>query len=224
MVFKRRGHEFEAINFLGFNNLQLLKLQLPLGRSYFHLNCISAVHIIFILWSFLSRVKWTRQTLRQCIGLHSSVGRALQRQRRGHGFESRWSHSHQNLIFKGVYQYPEFILIVYVNTKTLFADHYQLRESNQNKRAALRCTVRSSGIIFSEDEEQHDRFFLPAAIWKKKPAHWHFYVRWRWTRLIPIVGFSQVVKNSWSLSGIYTVRCKISTSLLRENAAQLIFL
>ena len=112
MIFKRRGHEFETINFWGFNNLQLLKLQLPLGRSYFHLNCISAVHIIFILCSFLSRVKWTQQTLRQCIGLHSSVGRALKRQRRGHGFESRWSHSHQNLILKGIYQYPEFTFIV----------------------------------------------------------------------------------------------------------------
>ena len=112
MIFKRRGHEFETINFGGSNNLQLLKLQLPLGRSYFHLNCISAVHIIFILCSFLSRVKWTRQTLWQCIGLHSSVGRALQRQRRGHGFESRWSHSHQNLILKGIYQYPEFTFIV----------------------------------------------------------------------------------------------------------------
>ena len=112
MIFKRRGHELETINFGGFNNLQLLKLQLPLGRSYFHLNCISAVHIIFILCSFLSRVKWTQQTLRQCIGLHSSVGRALKRQRRGHGFESRWSHSHQNLILKGIYQYPEFTFIV----------------------------------------------------------------------------------------------------------------
>ena len=112
MIFKRRGHELETINFGGFNNLQLLKLQLPLGRSYFHLSYISAVHIIFILCSFLSRVKWTQQTLLQCIGLHSSVGRAPQRQRRGHGFESRWSHSNQNLIVKGVYQYPEFILIV----------------------------------------------------------------------------------------------------------------
>ena len=111
MIFKRRDHEFETINFGGFNNLQLLKLQLLLGRLYFHLNYISAVHIIFILCSFLSRVKWTQQTLWQCIGLHSSVGRALQRRRRGHGFESRWSHSHQNLILKGVYQYPEFILI-----------------------------------------------------------------------------------------------------------------
>ena len=27
----------------------------------------------------------------QCMGLHSSVGKALQRLRRGHGFESRWS-------------------------------------------------------------------------------------------------------------------------------------
>ena len=27
----------------------------------------------------------------QCMGLHSSAGRALQRERRGHGFESRWS-------------------------------------------------------------------------------------------------------------------------------------
>ena len=65
-------------------------------------------------------------------------------------------------------------------------------------------------------------FYQP--LFGKKPAHWHFYVRWRWTLFIPIVGFSQVVKKSWSLSGIYTVRCKISTSLLRENAAQLIFL
>ena len=111
-----------------------------------------------------------------------------------------------------------------VNTKTLFADHYQLRESTQNKRATLVCTVRSSGIIFSADEEQHDKLFLPAAIWKKNKAHWHFYFRWRWTRLIPTVGFSQVVEKSWSISGIYTVRYKISTNLLRENAAQLIFL
>ena len=53
----------------------------------------------------------------------------------------------------------------------------------------------SSGIIFSADEEQHDKLFLPAAIWKK-PAPWHFYFRWRRTRLIPIVGFSQAVEKS----------------------------
>ena len=53
----------------------------------------------------------------------------------------------------------------------------------------------SSGIIFSADEEQHDKLFLPAAIWKK-PAPGHFYFRWRWTRLIPIVGFSQAVEKS----------------------------
>ena len=222
MIFKRRGHEFETINFWGFNNLQLLKLQLPLGRSYFHLNCISAVHIIFILWSFLSRVKWTRQTLRQCIGLHSSVGRALQRQRRGHGFESRWSHSNKNLILKGVYQYPEFILIVST------PKHFSLTIISWEK--AIRIKERLLDVQSDHQESFSARMkssmigSLPAAIWKKKPAHWHFYVRWRWTRLIPIVGFRQVVEKSWSLSGIYTVRCKISTSLLRENAAQLIFL
>ena len=27
----------------------------------------------------------------QCMGLHSSAGRAVQRERRGHGYESRWS-------------------------------------------------------------------------------------------------------------------------------------
>ena len=222
MIFKRRGHEFETINFGGSNNLQLLKLQLPLGRSYFHLNCISAVHIIFILWSFLSRVKWTRQTLRQCIGLHSSVGRALQRQRRGHGFESRWSHSNKNLILKGVYQYPEFILIVST------PKHFSLTIISWEK--AIRIKERLLDVQSDHQESFSARMkssmigSLSAAIWKKKPAHWHFYVRWRWTRLIPIVGFRQVVEKSWSLSGIYTVRCKISTSLLRENAAQLIFL
>ena len=34
----------------------------------------------------------------QCMGLHSSVGRALQRERRGHRFESRWSPD--NLLFR----------------------------------------------------------------------------------------------------------------------------
>ena len=63
MIFKRRDHEFETINFWGFNNLQLLKLQLPLGRLYFHLNYISTVHIIFILCSFLSRVKFSGNVL-----------------------------------------------------------------------------------------------------------------------------------------------------------------
>ena len=222
MIFKRRGHEFETINFWGFNNLQLLKLQLPLGRSYFHLNYISAVHIIFILCSFLSRVKWTQQTLRQCIGLHSSDGRALQLQRRGHGFESRWSHSHQNLILKGVYQYPEFILIVST------PKHFSLTIISWEK--AIRIKERLLDVQSDRQESFSARmkssmigsFYQP--LFGKKPAHWHFYVRWRWTRLIPIVGFSQVVEKSWSLSGIYTVRCKISTSLLRENAAQLIFL
>ena len=43
--------------------------------------------------SFLSRVKMnsTNPACSQFMGLHSSVGRALQRWRRGHGFESRRS-------------------------------------------------------------------------------------------------------------------------------------
>ena len=48
--------------------------------------------------SFLSRVdELNKLVCLQCMGLHSSAGRALQRKRRGHGFESvsfRHSHDH----------------------------------------------------------------------------------------------------------------------------------
>ena len=37
----------------------------------------------------------------QCMGRHSSAGRALQRERRGHGFESRWS---SEKLFSGVFR------------------------------------------------------------------------------------------------------------------------
>ena len=51
------------------------------------------VHIISLCVSFLSQVdklnKLNKLASCQCVGLHSSAGRALQRERRGHGFESR---------------------------------------------------------------------------------------------------------------------------------------
>ena len=57
-----------------------------------------AVHIISFSVSFLSRVdELNKLASLQCMGLHSSAGRALQRYRRGHGFESRWSP--ENLFF-----------------------------------------------------------------------------------------------------------------------------
>ena len=60
--------------------------------SHTHFICIPAVHIISFCVSFLSRVdELNKLAGLQGMGLHSSAGRALQRQRRGHGFESRWS-------------------------------------------------------------------------------------------------------------------------------------
>ena len=54
--------------------------------------CIPAVHIISFGFSFLSRVdELNKLACLQCMGLHRSAGRALQRERRGPGFESRWS-------------------------------------------------------------------------------------------------------------------------------------
>ena len=60
--------------------------------SHTHFICIPAVHIISFSVPFLSRVdELNKLASLQCIGLHSSAGKALQRERRGHGFESRWS-------------------------------------------------------------------------------------------------------------------------------------
>ena len=43
-------------------------------------------------YNLLPGVRWTQRIgLLQCMALQSSVGRALQRCRRGHGFESLWS-------------------------------------------------------------------------------------------------------------------------------------
>ena len=48
--------------------------------SHTHLICIPAVHIISISVSFLSRVdELNKLASLQCMGLHSSTGRALQR-------------------------------------------------------------------------------------------------------------------------------------------------
>ena len=50
------------------------------------------VHIISFCVSIPSRVdELNKLACSQCMVLHSSIGRALQCERRGHGFESRWS-------------------------------------------------------------------------------------------------------------------------------------
>ena len=63
---------------------QLLKLRFNCDA---HFICISTVHIIsFCVYSF--RVDELKKlACLQCMGLHCSTGRALQRERRGHGFE-----------------------------------------------------------------------------------------------------------------------------------------
>ena len=59
--------------------------------SSFHLFFRSSQFISFCV-SFLSRVnELNKLACSPCMGTHSSASRALQRERRGHGFESRWS-------------------------------------------------------------------------------------------------------------------------------------
>ena len=61
-------------------------------QEHIHFICIPAVHIISFCVSFLSRVdELNKLACLRCMGLHSSAGRALQHERRGHGFESRLS-------------------------------------------------------------------------------------------------------------------------------------
>ena len=60
--------------------------------SHAHFIRIPAVHIISFSVSFLSRVdELNKLASLQCMGVYSSAGGALQRERRGHGFESRYS-------------------------------------------------------------------------------------------------------------------------------------
>ena len=57
--------------------------------SHSHFICIPVIHIISFRVSFLSRVdELNKLASLQCMGLHSSAGRVLQRERRGHGFKS----------------------------------------------------------------------------------------------------------------------------------------
>ena len=50
-----------------------------------HFICIPAVHIISLCVSFLSRVdELHKLACSPCMGLHNAVGRALQRERKGH--------------------------------------------------------------------------------------------------------------------------------------------
>ena len=78
--------------FRGFNGIRTCGLCDSLRWSHTHFICIPAVHIISFSVSFLSRVdELNKLASLQYMGLHSSAGRVLQSQRRGHGFESRWS-------------------------------------------------------------------------------------------------------------------------------------
>ena len=59
--------------------------------SHIHFICISAVHIISILYfnHFVGKSEFYKLANSPCMALHSSADRALQRERRSHGFESR---------------------------------------------------------------------------------------------------------------------------------------
>ena len=47
-------------------------------------------HIVFHSFhGLMNSINWSASM--QCMGLHSSASRALQRERRGHGFKARWS-------------------------------------------------------------------------------------------------------------------------------------
>ena len=75
-----------AVNLLNCLNCDSLRW------SHIHFICIPTVHIISFCDSFLSRVdELNKLACLQCMGLHSSAVRTLQRERRGHGFESHWS-------------------------------------------------------------------------------------------------------------------------------------
>ena len=71
-------------------SLQLLKNATQLRRSHLHFHLYSrSSHFISLRVSFLSRVdKLNKLAGLQCMGLHSSAGTALQRERRGHGSNS----------------------------------------------------------------------------------------------------------------------------------------
>ena len=92
---ERRGHGFESrwnpeTLFMGY--FAIAEIAIQLRWSHIHFIRIPAVHIISFCVSFLSRVDGLNKLAGvQCMGLHSSAGRALQRERRGYGFESRWS-------------------------------------------------------------------------------------------------------------------------------------
>ena len=62
----------------------------PLHQCQGTSSIFPVVHIISFCVSFLSRVdELNKLACLQCMGLHSSAGRAQQRERRGHGFKSR---------------------------------------------------------------------------------------------------------------------------------------
>ena len=67
--------------------LQLLKLRFTAMVTYSFYLYPRSLHN-FIL-CFIFSTQCIDLACSQCMGLHSSAGRALQRERRGHGFESR---------------------------------------------------------------------------------------------------------------------------------------
>ena len=82
---ERRGHGFES---------RWSSEKLFLGH-FAHIS-ISFVFLQFtsfhsVLHSFHGLMNSINRPPGHCMDLHSSDGRALQRERRGHGFESRWS-------------------------------------------------------------------------------------------------------------------------------------
>ena len=86
---------------------QLVELWRPIhcdGHIFISFVFPQVTGIISSSTSFRSLNGLNKLAYSQCMGLHSSAGRALQRERRGHGFESRWSP--QNIFFRAISQLP----------------------------------------------------------------------------------------------------------------------
>ena len=96
----RRGHGFESrwsLNFFQASLSQLLKIAYQPRRSFITSLLITSLLITAVQTQSLCCITLSgmmdplKLTCSQQLWLHSSVGRALHRYRRGHGFESRWS-------------------------------------------------------------------------------------------------------------------------------------
>ena len=122
--------------------------------SHIHFICVPTVHIISFCVSFFSRVvELNKLVCLQCMGLHRSAGRVLQRERRGHGLKPveapknffglfynclncdslRWSHSH-------------FICIPAVHIISFFVSFLSWVDE-LNKLTCLQCTGLPSSAV-----------------------------------------------------------------------------